>query len=149
MTGTTISIFVFGILTGWLVEWLFITFIMPKPKNITTTSNTQTKVIPLANTKKSMTTSPPAEKTKENMSIKSDDLMKLKGIGPKLAESLKTIKINRYKELADFTGDELIAKLERTGAIIVNRPMFTHIPKQAALAEKGDWDALDSLKKSI
>lgn len=78
-----------------------------------------------------------------------DDFMRLKGIGPKLAESIKKTKISRYDELSAFTGEELIAKLEASGAVIVNRPAFNHIPKQAALAAKGDWEALEALKKSI
>jgi len=150
MTGSIVGVFILGILAGWLAEWLFITFVMDKKqtesvaKFATTTSTTKKEVVTESPSQKKTA----VESTRHN-DIKQDDFMQLKGIGPKLAASIKAIDINRYDELAAFTGEALLEKLEVSGAVIVNRPAFVHIPKQAALAAKGDWDALAILKKSI
>jgi small subunit ribosomal protein S2 len=143
MTGSIVGVFILGILAGWLAEWLFITFVMEKkstnpttkPKSVTTTE--------------AETVSQLQSQAQVAANVKQDDFIKLKGIGPKLSASIKAININRYDELASFSGEALLEKLEASGAVIVNRPAFVHIPQQAALAAKGDWDALEVLKKSI
>lgn len=188
MTGNIVGVFILGVLAGWLVEWLFITFIMAKPKpqampmaadsndhsdahdNDVLLATKTTMNMEVDEVEKESPAQPETAKTtneinvknidvnevgvsdivvKEEQSTQYDDFMRLKGIGPKLAASIKETEINRYDELAVFTGKELIAKLEASGAIIVNRPAFSHIPKQAALAAKGDWEGLETLKKSI
>jgi small subunit ribosomal protein S2 len=170
MTGSIVGVFILGILAGWLAEWLFITFVMDKKQinsvikpSATSTkksSQTQTQSPPvvekeeIAVTKEAFIENPQRQVVKSDESnnktdIKQDDFMQLKGIGPKLSASIKSININRFDELAAFSGEELLEKLEASGAVVVNRPAFVHIPKQAALAAKGDWDALAILKTSI
>ncbi len=168
MTGSIVSVFILGILAGWLAEWLFITFVMDKKQRNSVTkpattstekaSQTQIQSPPvvekeeIAATKKTVMENPQVQAVESdelNNDVKQDDFMQLKGIGPKLSASIKSININRYDELAAFSGEELLEKLEASGAIIVNRPAFVHIPKQAALAAKEDWDALAILKMSI
>ena len=154
MTGSIVGVFILGILAGWLAEWLFITFVMDKKQinSVETEKTSQTQIQSpsvVEKEKKTVMENPQVQAVESDNDVKQDDFMQLKGIGPKLSASIKSININRYDELAALSGEELLEKLEASGAIVVNRPAFVHIPKQAALAAKGDWDALAILKISI
>ena len=158
MTVNIVGVFVLGMFAGWLVEWLFITFIMNKSQKTSVAeadNNSVAHAVIPSNTATTEKTErvdeekQQADVVEESKVTVHDDFLLLKGIGPKLAASIKEVNITRYEELAAFTGEELIEKLETSGAIIVNRPAFIHIPKQAALAAKEDWDGLETLKKSI
>ena len=70
---------------------------------------------------------------KDNSGI---DFTKLKGVGPKLADSLAGLGIKDYSQLADHTGDQLIAKLEKSGAKVTNKKVLAGIPEQAAILAK-------------
>lgn len=74
-----------------------------------------------------------------------DDLRKIEGIGPKIAEILAGAGIGTYAELAGATPDHLREILEAAGS---RYKMFdpTTWPEQAGLAAEGRWDELKELQ---
>lgn len=77
-----------------------------------------------------------------------DDLKKIEGIGPKIAELLKNHGILTYADLGKTKTEKLIQVLEKVGSRyrIVDPSMWS---KQAKLAGKGDRDGLKQLKKEL
>lgn len=77
-----------------------------------------------------------------------DDLKKIEGIGPKLAEILNASGITTFASLAASEVTELEAILEKAG----NRYKM-HNPttwgEQATFAAKGDWDQLKKLQAEL
>lgn len=77
-----------------------------------------------------------------------DDLKKIEGIGPKIAELLNNAGITTFKMLADAEVTEVKAILERAG----NRYKM-HNPaswgQQAELAANGDWSQLKKLQDEL
>ncbi|MBL0026645.1 MAG: DUF4332 domain-containing protein [Saprospiraceae bacterium] len=74
-----------------------------------------------------------------------DDLKKIEGIGPKIAEILSSKGIKTFADLSKAKADNLKKILDEAG------PKFNiHDPatwsKQAALAAKGSWDELKKLQ---
>ncbi len=86
--------------------------------------------------------------TKKAAEGKPDDLKKIEGVGPKIAEHLNNGGITTFQELAD-------AKVERLQEILDNAgPRYKmHNPatwsQQSALAAKGDWDTLKELQDRL
>ncbi|MGB4840332.1 MAG: helix-hairpin-helix domain-containing protein [Saprospiraceae bacterium] len=77
--------------------------------------------------------------------ISKDDLKKIEGIGPKIAEILSSKGIKTFADLSKAKADNLKKILDEAG------PKFNiHDPatwsKQAALAAKGSWDELKKLQ---
>jgi predicted flap endonuclease-1-like 5' DNA nuclease len=66
-----------------------------------------------------------------------DELTKLKGIGPKLANMLNDEGITRYEQLASLDGDELAALESRLGAF-KGRLTRDRVVEQARLLASGD-----------
>jgi predicted flap endonuclease-1-like 5' DNA nuclease len=77
-----------------------------------------------------------------------DDLRKIEGVGPKLAEVLNGAGITTYAGLAEAKPEELRAILESAGS---RYKMFdpTTWPEQAALAAEGKWDELKELQGQL
>jgi len=71
----------------------------------------------------------------------SDDLTKIEGIGPKVAELLNNSKITTYKQLAETQVDAIKEVLTAAGGIMANMNPSTW-PDQAQLAASGEWDKL-------
>ena len=89
----------------------------------------------------------PKAKAKASSSDK-DDLKKIEGIGPKIAEHLNNAGINTFQELADASLDQLKEILENAG------PRYKmHDPgtwsEQAGIAASGDWDKLKELQDKL
>lgn len=78
-----------------------------------------------------------------------DDLSLMKGVGPKLVESMNEIGIHTYHQLSKINADELYQQLQEVGARVVNKPSLSALAEQAKLAAKGDWDGLETLQKSL
>jgi predicted flap endonuclease-1-like 5' DNA nuclease len=76
-----------------------------------------------------------------NTSTKRDDLTKIEGIGPKIQELIYAEGIYTWKQLAATKSNVIQAILDKAG-----KKFQVHDPKtwsmQAAMAAKGDWDAL-------
>ncbi len=78
----------------------------------------------------------------------SDDLAKIEGIGPKIAEILQKANLNTFAALAAAKADDVRAILTAAG------PRYRiHNPEtwmeQAALAAKGSWDELKKLQDKL
>jgi len=75
----------------------------------------------------------------KSASVASDDLTKIEGIGPKIAETLTNEGIGTYVELADADVDEL-------RSILTNAGLGNHDPatwaQQSTLARDGKWEEL-------
>ncbi len=77
-----------------------------------------------------------------------DDLKKLDGIGPKIEQLLKAAGISTYSKLSQSTEEQLRAVLDEAGPLYrIHNPKSW--PKQAELAEKGDWDELKAYQQFL
>ncbi|HFC10062.1 MAG TPA: hypothetical protein ENJ54_09490 [Chloroflexi bacterium] len=76
-----------------------------------------------------------------------DDLRKIEGIGPKIEAALKQAGIRTFADLAAKTPEELQAVLDAAGFARISNPETW--PEQAALAAKGDWEALAALQGTL
>lgn len=90
----------------------------------------------------------PAEKKEKKAAAKGDDLKKVEGIGPKMAEILAGAGIDTFAKLAASNADQLRAILEEAGP---RYKMFdpTTWPQQAGLAADGKWDELKTLQEQL
>ncbi|MEL7498589.1 MAG: helix-hairpin-helix domain-containing protein [Planctomycetota bacterium] len=80
--------------------------------------------------------------------VAADDLTKIEGIGPKVAEVLNTNGIVTYRNLADTSADQLMSILAGAGGILANMNPGTW-PDQAQLAAAGDWDKLKTWQDEL
>ncbi|MBP8726468.1 MAG: Polyribonucleotide nucleotidyltransferase [Saprospiraceae bacterium] len=78
----------------------------------------------------------------------SDDLKKIEGIGPKIAELLAADGIASFDALAATSQEKLHEILVKAGSRFKMHDPSTW-PQQAALAASGDWDALRKLQESL
>jgi predicted flap endonuclease-1-like 5' DNA nuclease len=81
-------------------------------------------------------------------SVQPDDLTKIEGIGPKVAQVLNESGILTFAQLAQTDVNKLRAILQKAG------PRFKMIvpeswPEQAGLAAKSDWDSLKKLQDEL
>ncbi len=76
-----------------------------------------------------------------------DDLKKIEGIGPKIDAALKAAGIRTFADLAAKTPEELQAILDAAGFARISNPETW--AEQAALAAKGDWEALSALQNTL
>ncbi len=95
----------------------------------------------------------PAKKTKSTTKkakakVKADDLKKIEGIGPKIADLLTTAGIDTFAKLANAEQATLRGILDAAGSRyrIAN---CTTWPEQAALAATGDMKALKALQAEL
>lgn len=79
---------------------------------------------------------------------KADDLKKIEGIGPKIAEKLTEAGIADFKALAAAEVDTLKGVLEEAGSRYKMHDPTTW-PQQAKLAEEGKWDELKELQDNL
>ena len=145
------SLFILGILTGWLVEWLFYTFYWKNRggsrsvEQKTEKNNTQ---IELDNKKNKIDDQ--AEKAEIiDAQEKKDDLSKLYGIGPSMVKRLKEIGISSFRQLGEIELETLKEKLVENGARINNKEVMASWKDQAKLADKNDFDGLKLLQEKL
>lgn len=84
---------------------------------------------------------PAAEETTETATAEPDDLTKIEGIGPKIAEVMNGAGINTFAEMAAKSADELKAILTNAEGNFAAHTPDTW-PKQAEMAAAGQWDEL-------
>ena len=89
----------------------------------------------------------PVEETPEAITL-SDDLTKIEGIGPKIAEILTNNGIATWSQLAEAEVDKLKEILEAAGARFKSHDPTTW-PQQAQLAATDKWDELKELQDRL
>ncbi len=109
-------------------------------------ANKAEKKVEFKKVNKKRTASPKEVKKVVSKKKKSDDLTKIEGIGPKIAEVFANNKIETFKELAD-------AKKEVLVEILSENKLSGHDPstwgKQAVLAKDEKWDELKVLQDEL
>ena len=83
----------------------------------------------------------PAAKKAPVKTASADDLRKIEGIGPKIAEIFVTAGIDTFAKLAKASQKELKAILEGAGSRYASKNPGSW-PKQAKMAAEGKWDEL-------
>lgn len=78
-----------------------------------------------------------------------DDLTKIEGIGPKIAEALQAAGINTFSELAAKSADEVKSVLEAVEGGHFNLADPGTWAQQAQLAADGKWDELKTLQDEL
>lgn len=78
--------------------------------------------------------------------IAPDDLKKIEGIGPKVANLLNEHGITTFAQLAEIPVEKLTEILEADKLQMMNPVSW---PKQAQLAAAGDWETLEKLQGDL
>jgi predicted flap endonuclease-1-like 5' DNA nuclease len=76
-----------------------------------------------------------------------DDLTRIEGIGPRMADALVAAGIDSYDNLASASESQLRAALKNAGLRLA--PSVPTWPEQAAYAARGDWDGLSAYQKML
>ncbi|MCK5896275.1 MAG: hypothetical protein KAG20_05690 [Cocleimonas sp.] len=171
--GSFASIFILGVLTGWLVEWLFYYFfwkkedaqktvVTPSEKEGEETNNTidyqaeklkKEQEIAKSSVKKQIETQQIKPTTNQQKKIikptETDDFTKLLGIGAGLSKRLEEIGICSFKQLNEISVEELIEQLVAKGARINNKGIMASWAKQAKFADDGDIDGLKAFQNEL
>lgn len=198
------GIFILGVLTGWLIEWIFVRLFVPNPKKkveaalqtarkenealqkqvrelqastasspvavaakpaepevVAETAPVEPQPAVAATVVEAAESAPAEPELQAEPTVESveptpsaavengaDDLTKLSGIGPKLAEAMKAVGINRFGQVASMGADEVGERLATSG-IRYSKTVAESWAAQAKLAETGDWDGLKSLQASL
>jgi large subunit ribosomal protein L21 len=90
----------------------------------------------------------PAEKAAPKATAKGDDLKKIEGVGPKIAELFNKAGITTYAELAATSVEKLNEILAEAGSAYATHNPETW-PTQAQLAADGKWDELKELQDRL
>jgi len=80
--------------------------------------------------------------------VETDDLKKIEGIAPKIAEIFNEAGINTYADLAAASEDKLKEILVDAGSRYASKNPSTW-PQQAKLAADGNWDELKELQDHL
>ena len=75
-----------------------------------------------------------------------EDLTRLNGIGPKLAEAMQAAGIHNYTQLSTMTADDIATRLN---GVRYNKNLLESWPKQAAFAAQQDWNGLKQFQASL
>ena len=81
-------------------------------------------------------------------STKGDDLKKIEGIGPKIADIFTAAGIDTYAKLADSSVDQLKEILAEAGSRYASKNPSSW-PKQAKMAADGKWDELKEWQDNV
>lgn len=84
----------------------------------------------------------------ESAANEGDDLKKIEGIGPKIAEIFNQAGIHTYAELAAASQDKLRDILAEAGSRYASKNPSTW-PQQAQLAAEGNWEELKELQDKL
>ena len=100
------------------------------------------------NETKSKKISSKSKKAESNKNSSADDLTKIEGIGPKIAEVLNEKDIKTYSDLSKCDSNKLREILAEAGSNFKSHDPETW-PKQAKLAADGNWDELKKLQDDL
>ena len=84
--------------------------------------------------------------SKPEIQSEADDLVKIEGIGPKVAEALKAAGIVTFAQLAESKADDIQKILTETGLKMMSPEGWID---QAKLAAKGDWKGFEKLQAKL
>jgi len=87
-----------------------------------------------------------AEAKAEKAVVEADNLVKIEGIGPKVAKTLNEASILTFEDLANAKVEDIQKILTDAGLRMMDATTW---PEQARLAADGDWDALQSLQDNL
>lgn len=189
-----VGIFIVGVLSGWLVEWVFVRLFVPNPaaKLETALQNLrkenavlQQQNRELQDTLKSMSAPVPVNETTTTEAVAeavadvvdvaetasaevetietgaettvatepstisaNDDLSRLLGIGPKLAEAMNAAGVTSYAQIASMDTEALTQALAGC-TVRYNKAVAKTWAAQAKLAMAGDWAGLKAYQASL
>ena len=83
---------------------------------------------------------------KPKVEVEADDLVKIEGIGPKVAKTLIAAGITTFAQLADSKAGDIQGILTEAGLKMMNPETWID---QAKLAAAGDWKALEKLQAKL
>jgi small subunit ribosomal protein S2 len=89
----------------------------------------------------------PAKEEAPKAAAEADDLKKIEGIGPKIAEVLGEAGVTTYAQLAGMERDAIKAILDTVATLKSKEPKTW--PQQAQLAADGKWDELKTLQDEL
>ena len=191
------GIFILGVLSGWLLEWIFVRLFVPNPNRKLETAlqasrkeasalqqqnrelqaaltaakaapsalpsvevvapaapetfetpavaETVDAPMPVAETVVEVSTAAEPELTAEQSD---DDLTRLTGIGPKLAEAMKAAGICTYAQLTTMSVEDVSQALAGSN-IRYNKASAESWAEQATLAAAGDWKGLKAHQAAL
>lgn len=191
------GIFILGVLSGWLLEWIFVRLFVPNPNRKLETAlqasrkeasalqqqnrelqaaltaakaapsaspsvevvapaapetfetpavaETVDAPMPVAETVVEASTAAEPELTAEQSD---DDLTRLTGIGPKLAEAMKAAGICTYAQLTTMSVEDVSQALAGSN-IRYNKASAESWAEQATLAAAGDWKGLKAHQAAL
>ncbi|MDD2922945.1 MAG: helix-hairpin-helix domain-containing protein [Anaerolineales bacterium] len=84
--------------------------------------------------------------TVEHEKKETDDLVKIEGIGPKVAKTLNEMGISTFDDLARAKSAEVQKALNGAGLQMMNPEGWI---EQAKAAAKGDWKTFEKLQKEL
>ena len=192
------GIFILGVLSGWLLEWIFVRLFVPNPNRKLETAlqasrkeasalQQQNRELQAALTAaKAAPSAPPSvevvapaapetletpavaeESVDEPMTVaetvveastvaesaltaeqSDDDLTRLTGIGPKLAEAMKAAGICTYAQLTTMSVEDVNQALAGSN-IRYNKASAENWAEQATLAAAGDWKGLKAHQAAL
>lgn len=191
------GIFILGVLSGWLLEWIFVRLFVPNPNRKLETAlqasrkeasalQQQNRELQAALTAaKAAPSAPPsvevvataAPETLETPAVaetvdapmpvaetvveastvaesaltaeqSDDDLTRLTGIGPKLAEAMKAARICTYAQLTTMSVEDVSQALAGSN-IRYNKASAESWAEQATLAAAGDWKGLKAHQAAL
>ncbi|WP_289645134.1 50S ribosomal protein L21 [Maribacter aestuarii] len=93
----------------------------------------------------SVASKPKAKKASPKKESKADDLKKVEGIGPKIAETLIAAGISTFAELAKTKSE----KIDEIISDVRGNHVTDTWPAQAKLAAEGKWDELKELQDNL
>lgn len=88
----------------------------------------------------------PVETRTAEVQAEADDLVKIEGIGPKVAEALKTAGIVTFAQLAESSVEDIQKIMTEAGLKMMNPEGWI---EQAKLAAKGDWKGFEKLQEKL
>jgi DNA-directed RNA polymerase subunit beta' len=80
--------------------------------------------------------------------VETDDLTKIEGIGPKIAEALNNSGLTTFAQMAAMTSQDIKDILTNSDGTFGNHDSTTW-PQQAALAAEGKWEELDAWQDEL
>ncbi|GHB53596.1 hypothetical protein GCM10007390_03000 [Persicitalea jodogahamensis] len=86
--------------------------------------------------------------TEANAGAEADDLTKVEGIGPKIAEVLTEAGLGTFAKVADSTPEAIREILDNAGSQFASHDPATW-PQQAKLAADGKWDELKTWQNEL